>query len=767
MEANHDLAFELHQDLITTLAADILPNKGSFVSDTPLGPPLTGTAHISLKFDAIWFNLDSRRTLWRERSPGGLEYDPTRHIALDLDLSGSKMIVQKITTEFAGSQVEYEPSSTHILEVVAPGPPETRAERTMLIPENELPLFGRLTVHDHFAVSVSNAKARNLSIDFREAAVGESPRLVPMDMRAPSPLRFGGSLDASGKFDASIVFGNALGYRASPTIGGKDPRVVWEMNDIQVYWVTSCTIGLLGVIAQRRAHPDWQEPEPVYRFLDEIAAQLGNGVRKELIATGMVKEDGPGGPTTTYRPTRLLPGEGLEVDPDSSAPGTVREMDASGIYWLGRTATDYGGGLRIELRTAEPPIPESAALQYSALADRPAERAALSISTWMVLRSLRASIADQLCIPAESFEFDTPCKLAQPVSTQVDSIAIHLDAFEAVVIPEIEASESTDGARVPGRIKVTGAISKETLYYGLKADFELFVEFMIDEVPQGTKEAMATLAAIGSRIRSLQSELCGLADRDERKAKSDEIKAERDKITALPKSIGLAPIFKPARPRVNRDFWFTPLAYITLLGIVVGAILTGGALAGAAATPAAAVSLLVTSLFFGLAAGIFLAILDAILTAVLVAPMLVGGIEGITREPPEGSALPISLFLPVDVALADDLAVYLSPLPRSLEITCVKKDVAADPDYVIQYIGGALPNDGRTWKVTVPDAVALLKDETREPKQDFYVRLPGSGKRVSVVVAKSALGREYIRTKPDEAEGNNLEDLPACPVTPS
>jgi hypothetical protein len=121
----------------------------------------------------------------------------------------------------------------------------------------------------------------------------------------------------------------------------------------------------------------------------------------------------------------------------------------------------------------------------------------------------------------------------------------------------------------------------------------------------------------------------------------------------------------------------------------------------------------------------------------------------------------------VDVYLAEDLAVYLSPLPNSLVVTCVMKDIAADSDYVIQYIGGVLPSDGRAWKITVADAVAMLKDEARAPRQEFYVRLPGSSRRVPLVVAKSALGREYVRTTPDDAQRDNLEDLPECPITPA
>lgn len=96
-------------------------------------------------------------------------------------------------------------------------------------------------------------------------------------------------------------------------------------------------------------------------------------------------------------------------------------------------------------------------------------------------------------------------------------------------------------------------------------------------------------------------------------------------------------------------------------------------------------------------------------------------------------------------------------MPASHRVRCINKTDRSNPHERIQFIGG-LNGDGTRWKVSQPDAIAGLENGN----WSFYVEHP-AGDRVDVVVAVSAAGNKYLKTRADGDQPNNLLALPECP----
>jgi hypothetical protein len=90
------------------------------------------------------------------------------------------------------------------------------------------------------------------------------------------------------------------------------------------------------------------------------------------------------------------------------------------------------------------------------------------------------------------------------------------------------------------------------------------------------------------------------------------------------------------------------------------------------------------------------------------------------------------------------------------QIQCINKQDRYNPWERITHVGG-VNHDGTRWKMTQPDAVAAIERRTYQ----FFVRQSGS--EVDVVVAESAHGNKYLKTKADGEQPNNLLSLPECP----
>ena len=91
-----------------------------------------------------------------------------------------------------------------------------------------------------------------------------------------------------------------------------------------------------------------------------------------------------------------------------------------------------------------------------------------------------------------------------------------------------------------------------------------------------------------------------------------------------------------------------------------------------------------------------------------------------------------------------------------VRIQCINKNPRNDPYRHITHVGG-VNSDGKRWKLTEEEAIQGIKDD----KWDFYVS--EQGRTIDVIIAVSASGREYLKTKADGVRPDNLLSLPECP----
>lgn len=96
-------------------------------------------------------------------------------------------------------------------------------------------------------------------------------------------------------------------------------------------------------------------------------------------------------------------------------------------------------------------------------------------------------------------------------------------------------------------------------------------------------------------------------------------------------------------------------------------------------------------------------------------------------------------------------------MAQSVQIKCVNKSDRFDPHERIRAVGGTNV-DGTRWKLNEDDAIAAIE----RGQYSFYVDRP-IGDRVSVIVATSAYGHKYLKTRADGEQPNNLLSLPECP----
>jgi len=134
------------------------------------------------------------------------------------------------------------------------------------------------------------------------------------------------------------------------------------------------------------------------------------------------------------------------------------------------------------------------------------------------------------------------------------------------------------------------------------------------------------------------------------------------------------------------------------------------------------------------------------------------------KKEQEGEALPLEGYSPTVVLLKDGfLRVFLSPLPADLSARFFEPDERnpGDLDRTAQQIAGLL-GDGRMWQLSIPDAAHLIEKGRLSIAIDAAVS--GTGRPVPLLVVRSARGRRYLRTPPDDVSVNDLRDLPRIPT---
>ena len=88
-------------------------------------------------------------------------------------------------------------------------------------------------------------------------------------------------------------------------------------------------------------------------------------------------------------------------------------------------------------------------------------------------------------------------------------------------------------------------------------------------------------------------------------------------------------------------------------------------------------------------------------------------------------------------------------------VQCINKSDRYNPWERITHIEGA-NEDGSRWKLSQADAI----EGTESDRWSFFV--VKDGREVDVVVATSAHGNKYLKTRPDGDVPDNLLELPEC-----
>src|SRR3984893_9934246 len=148
-----DTIIEIHRERVQDQTVDMF--SGDKYTQSVDGTGYSATATLDLTVDRVWFILDSHQRLWQEETDGELA-DPLRHFAIDLVIFDSKIVIDSVTCI---PLVELPPATITI-------PDGPRAGETREIPYNEIPLFGRLTIHDQLEPRQTEPGKQTIALDF-------------------------------------------------------------------------------------------------------------------------------------------------------------------------------------------------------------------------------------------------------------------------------------------------------------------------------------------------------------------------------------------------------------------------------------------------------------------------------------------------------------------------------------------------------------------------------------------------------------------------
>ena len=698
-----DTIIEIHRERVQDQTVEMF--GGDKYTESVDGPGYSATASLDLTLDRVWFVFDAQQRLWQEQAEGEF-CDPLRHFAIDLVIFDSRIVIDSVTCI---PLVSLPPATI----TVPDGP---RADESREIAYNEIPLFGRLTIHDQLEPRQAEPGKQTIALDF---TTQDAPVLLANSLNDDNgPRLFGAHIDR--RPDGSIAF------------NGQDPRVSWELDYAEAYWITHCIAGELLVNLEKLQHPSLSDDEARIRVLDSLAAQISDAIRPKLTEMGV---DGV---------MDLLP-SAMDVEPESSDDSTVKALDAVVQRF------DVGGvtheSMVVQLQTLRE-LPPGEELPASILAENPDERTGLAVTGWSILRQVRDTVMNTFDLDESDFDADVPCLLAGPKTITIGGQDRCLEALDADVVPRTH----------DGRLVVDGTVSAETALYDFNANFKVTYEMGLDDIPRdpdGQEIRRADLETIESLEQALSA--AGAKKRAGQLRKEDyeaEVKRVRERLDDLPKTVGVRPTQNPPEAEVNPDF------SLTVAGKVVaaaGAVATVGLLAlpvtwvaGAAGVGAAGAGGLLT-----------LAIVQYLTTVLTIDWFGVGlgsrQVKQSLNDRPEGTSLP-PIGIPIEVDFnRQRLAVYFRPVPAKLCIGCVSVGDEEDDNTDIRLVGGRWPTDGRPWKLSNDDAMLYVDSgELQLLMEPDSV----SGEGPVISVATAADGRRYLQVENEDAD--KLHRIPRC-----
>jgi hypothetical protein len=706
-----DTMIEIHRERVQDQTVEMF--SGDKYTESVDGTGYSATATLDLTLDRVWFILDAQQRLWQEETDGETR-DPLRHFAIDLRIFDSKIVIDSVTCI---PLVELPPTTVTIED----GP---RAGESREIPYNEIPLFGRLTVHDQLEPHQTEPGKQTIALNF---TTQDAPALVAKPLSDEyAPRLFGPHIER--RDDGITVF------------TGQDPRISWELDYAEAYWITHSIAGGLLVNLERLQHPSISEEEARTRALDSLAAQIADAVRPQLAEMG---DNGI---------ESLLPTP-VEIDPEAQDDSTFKALDAVVQRF------DVGGvtqeSLVVQIKTLRE-LPPGEELPTSILAENPYEKTGLAVTGWSILRQVRDTVMKSFDLDESDFDADAPCLLKGPKTINIGGAERSLDAIDADILPRTQ----------DGRLVVDGAVSADTKLYDFKANFKVTYEMGLGEIPRDPKVEESRRV----NLKTIESLEQALRDAGNKKRAGEisgedyeaEVKRVSELFDELPRTVGVRPVQNPPEPDVSSDFSLSA-------GGKVAAAAGAAAIAGLIALP---VTWAAGAAGVGAAGagGLLTLAIAQYITTVLTVDWFGAGIgsrevKKSLGDDPEGTSLP-PIGIPVDTDLnRQRLAVYFRPLPPKLSVSCVASDGAAADDQGgddpgdersdIQLVGGRWPTDGHPWKLSNDDALLFVGSGELQLCLDPN---GAGGNELPLSVATAADGRPYL-----QVEGGRFDELHRLP----
>jgi hypothetical protein len=698
-----DTIIEIHRERVQDQTVEMF--GGDKYTESVDGPGYSATATLDLTLDRVWFLFDAQRRLWQEQTDNEF-HDPLRHFAIDLLIFDSKIVIDSVTCI---PLVSLPPATITI-------PDGPRADESREIAYNEIPLFGRLTIHDQLEARQTEPGKQTIALNF---TTQDAPVLLANSLSEDTgPRLFGAHIDR--RPDGGIAF------------MGQDPRVSWELDYAEAYWITHCIAGELLVNLEKLQHPGLSDDDARTRVLDSVATQISDAIRPKLSEMGV---DGV---------MDLLP-SAMDVEPKSRDDGTVKALDVVVQRF------DVGGveheSMVVQLQTLRD-LPTGEELPASILAENPYEKTGLAVTSWSILRQVRDTVMNTFDLHHDDFDADAPCLLAGPKTITIGGQDRCLQALDADVVPRTQ----------DGRLVVDGTVSAETTLYDFNATFKVTYEMGLDTIPRdpdGHEAQRADLETIESLEQAIKA--AGAKKRAGQLSNEDyeaEIKRVHQRLDDLPKTVGVRPTQNPPEAEVNPHF------SLTVAGKVAAAA-SAAATVGLLALPATWVAGAAGVGAAGAGGLLALAIVQYLTTVLTIDWFGVGlGSRQVKRslnDRPEGTSLP-PIGIPVEVDFTRQrLAVYFRPLPAKLWIGCVAVEDDNDDNADIRLVGGSWPTDGRPWRLSHDDAM-LYADSGELQLLMEPDSVSGDGPAISVATA--ADGRRYLQV--DNEDSGRLQRIPRC-----
>lgn len=702
-----DTMIEIHRERVQDQTLEMF--SGDKYTESVDGTGYSATATLDLTLDRVWFVVDSHERPWREETDGDSD-DPLRHFAIDLVIFDSKIVIDAVTCI---PLVELPPATITI-------PDGPRAEESREIPYNEIPLFGRLTIHDQLEPHRVDPGKQTIALNL---TAQDAPVLVA----TPLPDDY-----------APRLFGSHIERRSDGdnVLAGQDPRISWELDYAEAYWITHCIAGELMVNLERLQHPSLSDDEARIRVLDSLAAQIADAVRPKLAEMG---DKGI---------VDLLPSP-LDVDPESRDNSTIKALDAVvQRFEIGESTYE---SMVVQLQTLRE-LPPGEDLPASILAENPCEKTGLAVTGWSILRQVRDTVMNSFNLDESDFDADAPCLLEGPKTITIGGQERSLDALDADIVPRTE----------DGRLVVDGTVSAETKLYDFKATFKVTYEMGLDDIPRDPNEEENRAAGLVT-VESLEQTLSVAAEKKRAGELSDQdyeaiVKRVGEQFDELPRTVGVRPAQNPPEPEVNPEFSLTAAGKVAA---AAGAAAVVGLLALPVTAAAGAAGVGIAG-----AGGLLTLAIAQYITTVLTIDWFGSGIgsrqvKKSLNDRPDGTSLP-SIGIPVDADLnRQRLAVYFRPLPAKLWVSCVTAEDAEEESDTkeLRLVGGRWPTDGHSWKLSNDDAILFVDSGELQ----LFVEPDGAGRNeLPIGVASAADGRRRLQV--DSRDVHTLQRLPGCPA---